>query len=154
MPDSPVSPAPRLLALPTRTDAQEWLRPWKLLSFAAGMGWLLYGALNYRIADWDVGISLLMGTLTYLFAPLGLRALFRAFRTPSRLALTDAVVALAIAWFTIDGVYVAYHSAVGNTMYRIENAWASTPLYFLAGFAWLYQGSLRQLLGELRAATR
>ena len=36
----------------------ELLRPWKLLSFTIGMAWLIYGALNYGISDWDVGIGI------------------------------------------------------------------------------------------------
>ncbi|RQW82132.1 MAG: hypothetical protein EHM79_18915 [Geobacter sp.] len=44
----------------------ELRRPWKIVSFAVGMLWLFYGALCYEISDWDVGISLLMGGLTYL----------------------------------------------------------------------------------------
>ena len=39
-------------------------RLWKLVSFAVAMSLLLYGAVNYEIADWDVGITLLMGVLT------------------------------------------------------------------------------------------
>lgn len=144
----------RLLSIPTQADLAELVRPWKLASFLTAMAWLFYGALNYHIADWDVGITVLMGTLTYVFAPLGLRALIRAVRQPSWPAFLDALLALAIAWFVIDGVYVAYHSAVGNTMFRVDNAYASTPLYFLAGWAWLYRGSLRQLLDEVLAALR
>ena len=144
----------RLQSIPAADDFAELKRPWKLLSFALAMAWLFYGAMNYHIADWDVGITVLMGTLTYVFAAPGLRALIQAVRRPSLRAAVDALVALVIAWFVIDGVYVAYHSAVGNTMFRVDNAYASTPLYFLAGWAWLYRGSLRQLLDEVLAALR
>ena len=54
--------------LPNGSDFRELARPWKALSFAIGMAWLLYGALTYGIADWDVGISIAMGGLTYLLA--------------------------------------------------------------------------------------
>jgi len=50
--------------LPNRAYYFEMARPWKLFSFIVGMAWLLYGALNYGIADWDVGISILMGGFT------------------------------------------------------------------------------------------
>lgn len=53
--------------LPDRADLAELARSWKLSSFAIGMAWLLFGALTYGISDWDVGISLLMGGLTYLY---------------------------------------------------------------------------------------
>ncbi|WP_160172761.1 hypothetical protein [Methylomarinum vadi] len=51
--------------LPDKSYAKKLIRPWKISSFAIGMGWLLYGALNYEIADWDVGISLIMDGPTY-----------------------------------------------------------------------------------------
>jgi hypothetical protein len=49
--------------LPVQKYLAELVRPWKLLSFGVGMIWLLYGARNYGISDWDVGISLIMGGL-------------------------------------------------------------------------------------------
>jgi hypothetical protein len=135
---------------PGRTDAREWLRPWKLFSFAVGMAWLLYGAMNYRVADWDIGVSLLMGGLTYLFAPWSVRTILGAFRPWKVDSLPRIAGALAVAWFVVDGVYYAYHTLVGNEMYRIENFYASTPLYFICGCLWLYRGTLREFLGEVR----
>jgi len=45
--------------LPGKMDLRELFRPWKLFTFIGGMAWLIYGALNYGIAD-GRGISLLM----------------------------------------------------------------------------------------------
>lgn len=59
---------------------RELRRPWKLATLAGGMAWLLYGALAHDFADWDVGISLLMGGLTFLCAPWTLRALWFCLR--------------------------------------------------------------------------
>lgn len=122
---------------------RELLRPWKLLSFALGMGWLLYGATHYHIGDWDIGISLIMGTLTYLTAPWCIRQLRRP-------ALPGLPLALLAAWFSIDGSYVVYNSLLQHPMLRFENFCASSALYFLCGLLWLYPGSLRQLGSELR----
>ncbi len=115
----------------------EWLRPWKLLSFAAGMAWLIWGALTLDIADWDIGVSVLMGGFTYLLAPWSARILMhRRWRM--------LPVALFSWWWCVDGVYMAWHLAVGNLMFRDANFFASTCLFWLCGFIWLPKAPLRQ----------
>lgn len=143
-----------LLAIPDQGALREVIRPWKLLTFCIPMSWLIYGALNYNIGDWDLGITLLMGTLTYVLAPSGVRALWRCVQQPSTLAFVDVLLALVIAWFVIDGIYVAYHGLMGNPIYRVDNFHASTPLYFMGGLGWLYRGSLAELIGNLRSLRR
>jgi hypothetical protein len=140
--------------LPDRTDLRELIRPWKLVSFAIGMTWLLYGALNYGIADWDVGISLLMGGLTYLSAPWSVRTLLSACRHRPPYWVLKIGIAVLAAWIVVDGVYVLYHTALGNPMFRAENFYASSALYFLAGSIWLYRGSVREFVSNARAVLR
>jgi len=142
----------KIMTIPDRYYFNELKRPWKLTSFFIGMGWLIYGALNYQIADWDVGISIIMGTLTYICAPWSVRIILLSLR--ERCWSIWTIAALAIAWFVIDGVYVLYHSVVSNTMYRKENFFASTALYFLAGSIWLYRGSVCEFVNNLRSVLR
>lgn len=136
--------------LPDRRYVAELARPWKLLSLAIGLAWLLYGALNYGISDWDVGISLLMGGLTYLCAPWSVRVILHCLRYRPGYYPLWIGGALAVAWFVIDGVYVLYHTIAGNQMLRAENFYASSALYFLAGTIWLYRGSLRDFIEGFR----
>ncbi len=150
--EQPPSPSGGLL--PDRTYVRELARPWKLLSFAIGMGWLLFGALNYGISDWDVGISLIMGGLTYLSAPWSVGTILTAVRHRSRNWILKIAMALFVAWVVVDGVYVLYHTVIGNQMFRIENFYASSALYFLGGAIWLYRGSLRELLANVRGVFR
>lgn len=89
----------------------EWRRPWKLFSFTLGLGWLLWGALTFDISDWDVGVSLLMAGFTYLLAPAAARVLMRR----DWRQLPFAVLAW---WWSVDRVYMAWHPAVGNVIYR------------------------------------
>ncbi len=110
--------AVRFYSLPDCADWIELLRPWKLFTFAVAMALLLYGALMLHIGDWDVGITLIMGGLTYVFAPLAIRAFVNAVRHPGGRSALDVLLALLLAWWTIDGVYVAYHTLVGNPIYR------------------------------------
>jgi hypothetical protein len=143
-----------MLYVPDLNDLRELRRPWKLLTLGVGMGWLFYGALNYGISDWDIGVSVLMGGLTYVFAAWSVRSLLGIVRYPrSRAPLAQLGVALAAlfwAWLAVDGIYVAYHTLMGNGMFRLENFYASTALYFLAGSIWLYRGTMTQLWSNLR----
>lgn len=127
---------------------RELRRPWKLWSFAAGMAWLFYGALTYKFDDWDVGISALMGGLTYICAPWTVLTTVVCLRErpqhwPMRLA-----VALVVAWAVIDGSYTAYNEIMQHPMDRSANFPASAAFYFLAGTLWSYRGSLQQLIRE------
>ena len=124
------------------------------MSFTIGMTWLLFGALNYGIADWDVGISLLMGGLTYLFAPWSVRTILSASRNRPPYWMLKIGIAVFVAWIVVDGAYVLYHTALGNQMFRVENFYTSSALYFLAGSIWLYRGSVREFLSNARAVLR
>ena len=135
---------------PDRAYLAELIRPWKLLSLALGMAWLLFGGLNYSISDWDVGISVLMGCLTYVCAPWSVATILAAVRYRSRVWLYPSVMALAAAWFVVDGAYVCYHTLLGNQMLRVENFFVSSALYFLAGSIWLYPGTLHEFVRNLR----
>ena len=140
--------------LPVQQCLAELVRPWKLLSFGVGMAWLLYGARNYGISDWDVGISLIMGGLTYLCAPWSVRVTLHCLRYRPRFWGLWIAAALFVAWIVVDCVYVLYHTAMGNPMFRLENFYASSALYFLAGAIWFYSGSLRDFLSNVRALVR
>ncbi|UXI68084.1 hypothetical protein [Tahibacter amnicola] len=129
-------------------------RPWKLVTFALSMSVLLYGAVMFEIADWDVGVTLLMGTLTYLLAPWCLFVVVSALQFRPAGWWWHLPVAIAVALFVVDTSYMVYSQLVGNQTDREGNFHASFPLYFLAGAAWLYRGSLRELLADLRSATR
>ena len=119
----------------------EFFRPWKLATFTIGMSWLFWGALYLHIPDWDIGVSIIMGVLAYLTAPWSVRViLLRKFRL--------IPLALFAWWFTVDGAYMLYHEIAGNETFRMENFYASTTLYWLCGFIWLHQGTLRELISN------
>lgn len=142
---------PSPVFMPDRNDFLELRRPWKLATFGIGMLWLLYGAVFYDICDWDVGISFIMGGLTYVFAPWSVRTIYNAIRcTPHGWPLR-VLAALVPALFVVDWVYWLYHSALGNQMLRWENFKVSMALYFICGVLWCYRGSLSDIARELKA---
>ncbi len=119
------------------------MRPWKLITLAIGLGILCYGSIYEQLGDWDIGVSLLMGILTYLTAPWCIKVFYRR-----QWALMP--LALFCAWFTIDGSYVAYNILAGHMYVREANAIASTPLYFMMGFFWLYEGTISECIYSIR----
>lgn len=133
-----------------RAEAAEWRRPWKLLSFAAGLGLLIGGAYYYRAPDWDVPVSILMATLTYLTAPWSLRTLIeRRWR--------DWPLMLFLTWFTVDGGYALYwhfRDPVALAMMRDANFPASLSLYGICGVIWLPRSPLAGIGRWLRDEVR
>ncbi|MDP2681704.1 MAG: hypothetical protein Q8P28_02705 [Deltaproteobacteria bacterium] len=134
--------------LPDRKYFSELRRPWKLATFGIGMLWLLYGAVYYDICDWDVGISLIMGGLTYVFAPWSVITIYNSIRFRPHAWPLRVVAALVPAMFAVDWVYWLYHSAVGNQMLRWENLKVSMALYFICWIVWCYRGSLTDIVRE------
>jgi len=102
----------------------------KILSFLAGLGLLIFGALWLDYSDWDIGISLLMATSTLATALWATSVLWE--RRWKWLAL-----AVFWAWLSVDGVYWAYWSYVNPAAMIREGQWlASLCLYALCGFNW------------------
>ena len=121
------------------SGTKEYLRLWKLITFLMGMSWLFWGAIYLEIPDWDIGVSILMAFLAYVTAPWSVRVLLQR-------RYQSIPVALFAWWFTVDGSYMLYHTLLGNETFRFANFYASSTLYWLCGFLWLHNGSLRDLL--------
>lgn len=124
----------------------EYLRPWKLASLSTGVTLLIAGSIYTPAPDWDIPISLIMATSTYLTAPCSLRILLeRDWR--------HAPLALVSTWFSVDGCYTLYwhfkDSVVLDSM-RSANAPASLALYGICGVIWLYRGTLKELIDDIR----
>ena len=126
------------------TNRAELLQPWKLVTLAIGTSWLLYGAITYRFADWDIGASLIMAGITYLVSPWCARAVF--YREWHKMAGV-----IVMSWWAVDGSYAVWHTLAGNAMMRDANLPASGALFWLCGFIWLPQGTLRNIIGKLAA---
>jgi len=135
---------------PDEAYFRELIRPWKLVTFCIAMSWLLYGAIFYDIKDWDIGVTLLMGGLTYLMAPWSVYIILSAIRYRNNYWYLQIIAALVAGLFVVDWVYMAYHTLVGNHTYRDANFYASAPLYFMAGAVWLYRGSLKEFLENVK----
>lgn len=119
----------------------EFIRPWKVFTFAIGLTLLIVGSFYWDTYDWDVGISLIMGLLAYLTAPWALSVV-----RERRWRLLPA--ALIAYWLTVDGSYTAYNAWKGHPVsveLRHANFFASTALYAICGLLWSPRMSLREL---------
>jgi len=128
---------------------REYLRPWKLFSLGVGVALLIAGSFYRPAIDWDIPISLIMASLTYLSAPWALRVFLNCqwWYWPAALFAT---------WFSVDGCYWIYWSFTNPEalIMRSANFRASLALYGICGGLWLYRGSLRDFLVELRRAVK
>jgi hypothetical protein len=120
------------------------MHAWKLATLALGIGILIAGAAIEQLPDWDVGVSVLMAVLTYLTAPFFIRTIYRQ-------QWRMLPLAVFLAWLSIDGSYCLYSEAMGHIYVREANAIASTPLYLIMGFVWLWDGTLTELFHSICA---
>ena len=128
----------------------EYARPWKLATFAIGVALLIVGSFYYEAPDWDIPISLIMATLTYLTAPWSLRVIVER-----RWKLWPGM--LLATWFTVDGSYWLYwhfKNPVALEFMRGANFLPSLSLYMICGLIWFYRGGLRQMFSDAGAQIR
>ncbi len=127
-------------------------RPWVLASGAVGTAFFVWGAGYFDAPTWDVGVSWLMSILCLLFAPAGwLLLLYGGRRRDWRMIAGGLAIVYAIA----SGSYEIY-----NTIRMGEhpitywyNIGFSVPVTIIAGLLWSYDGSLRDMLAEVRSAS-
>ena len=131
----------------------------KNLTFVIGMLWLIYGALFFDYPDWDIGVSLVMGISTYVFA----EVVWGGLMNPSKLIRDADWIPVFIAmWWCVDGSYTVYWSIVNPSVMIREGQWPmSLCLFLLCGAIWSnlakypcsWQGAgsaMRELLHLLR----
>lgn len=124
----------------------EYNRPWKRFSLFLGISLLVAGSFYYQAPDWDIPISFIMAILAYLTAPWSLRVIVK--RRWKRLPFM-----FFYAWFSVDGCYWVYwhfKNPAALDLMRDANFPASLSLYFICGLVWYYQGSLKDMLSEVK----
>ena len=128
---------------------REYKRPWKLITLCIGLALLVAGSYLYPAPDWDIPISVIMAFFSYLTAPWSLRVIIK--RQWKMLPLM-----FFYAWFTVDGCYWLYwhfRDPAALELMRQANFLASLCLYVMCGLVWYYQGSLREMVQDIRTFT-
>jgi hypothetical protein len=113
-----------------------YLNSLNLLTFAIGLSMLIYGAVAYRLPDWDIGVSLLMATLTYLSAPWVISVISKI----RYISTSKLLLAIFFTWLSVDGCYWAYWTIVDtNALVMREHQYlTSLCLYLMCGMFWHY----------------
>jgi hypothetical protein len=118
----------------------------KNVTFAIGMAFLVYGALNFDIQDWDLGVSVVMAFCTYCTADWVINVLRRS-------EYRKWPLALFFVWFSVDGSYFAYWQLVNpDAMLRGVQWLPSLFMYLLCGVIWSSLPTPLQALALFREA--
>lgn len=141
---------------PLRAYFRNLRRPWKVVTFALGTAFFVWGAGYFDAPTWDVGVSYLMSVLCYLLAPFAVDLAINAVRDrgpgwPWKLLLSAAVV-----YFVASGSYEIYNT-IRMGQHPITywyNLAFSVPVTIIAGVIWRYDGSLTDFIRETSTAAR
>jgi hypothetical protein len=124
----------------------EYRRPWKIATFLIGLGLLIVGSFVLPAPDWDIPISIVMASFTYLTAGWSMHVMVeRRWR--------DWPLMIILTWWCVDGCYALYWSFVDSQaldFMRDVNWPASLSLYWMCGLVWYWNGPISDLLKLLR----
>lgn len=124
----------------------ECRRPWKLITFLIGLGLLIVGSYVFPAPDWDIPVSIIMATFTYLTAGWSMHVMVeRRWR--------DWPLMLVLTWWCVDGCYALYWGVVDPqalAFMRDANWPASLSLYWICGLLWYWNETLRELFVAIK----
>jgi len=124
-----------------------YTHPWNLVTLAIGVALLLLGA-GYA-PDWDVPISLIMASFSYLTASWSMNVMVR--RQWRKFPLM-----LFFTWWTVDGCYALYWyfvDPVALELMREVNWPASLALYWACGVVWSLDRWTPELAKQIKRKT-
>jgi hypothetical protein len=128
------------------------MRPWKLVSFALGTSFFVWGAYVFDAPTWDVPVSIIMSVATFMLAPWAVDQLVLGFRADGRAKLRLLAGAIGI-YICGSASYEVYHliwSGWHPPTYW-ENLAFSVPTAIAAGLLWRVDASLAEIVEGLRA---
>jgi hypothetical protein len=144
------------MLLPLQRYFRNLFRPWKVVTFALGTAFFVWGAGYFDAPTWDVGVSWLMSVLCYLLGPFAVDLGIQAARERGELWQWRLLLAAALVYFIASGSYEIYNT-VRMGQHPITywyNLAFSVPVTLIAGFVWRYDGSISDFIAELRRTHR
>ena len=136
-----------------RQYLNELARPWKLVTLTIAVGYYVWGAYYYRCPTWDVPVSLLMATLTYLFAPGTIKSALHLIQERPRHWIGGLFVCGLIIYFCASGSYELYnwwHLGIHPPPTYWVNLYYSTLMFIAAGLLWKFEGSFKEMFLAVR----
>jgi uncharacterized membrane protein len=128
-------------------------RPWKLVTFVMGAAFFVGGAYYWAVPTWDVGVSILMSVLCFLFAPWAVDVGLRACLSRKSGWIRDLIMAAGVVYMVASGSYEAYNTirmGCHPVTYWLNLAF-SIPVTIAAGLVWRYDGSVLDFVREVRS---
>ena len=132
--------------------AKELLRPWKLITFSIALGYYIWGAYRYKCPTWDVSVSILMGVLTYLFAPWTVKSIYFLIRKRPKHWIRSLAICSIVIYACASGSYELYnwwHLGYWPPPTYWVNLYYSSLIFFAAGMLWKFEGTLKELIDGL-----
>ena len=123
----------------------DYLSPWKVLTYLLGLLGLLLGSHFFIFEDWDIGISIIMSILAYLFAPLSVKLIISTQNKNPLQKCYRYLLSLFLTWLVVDGSYWFYWSVVNkDSLYMRQYQWPlSLYLYAMCGLLWFVPGPFK-----------
>lgn len=132
--------------------AKELLRPWKLSTFFAALGYYIWGAYRYQYPTWDVPVSIIMSVLTYLFAPWTVKTVYYLIQKRPKHWIGDLVICGIVIYGCASASYELYnwwHLGYWPPPTYWVNLWYSSYAFIAAGILWKFEGTLMELISAL-----
>ncbi|GEM_PF-677645 len=134
--------------------AAEYMRPWKLVTLAAGIGLLIAGSVLTPAPDWGTADSIVLAVASYLTAPLVVRWV-----VDMRWRMWP--VGLYLTWFVPIGLYQAWWLLHDPSALALMGDAAHVPnvcMFIACGLLWAPRSSLRDIIARapvfMRGAAR
>lgn len=103
----------------------------KIVTFSLGLLLLLVGALTQNIPDWDIGVSIVLATYTFLTAEWAVTALWKKEYKKYPVAILSVLAPYAL--------YVFYWTVQGKESVMIPgNLYLVVSLYLICGTIWAF----------------
>src|SRR6266542_4186283 len=139
-----------------RNYLRKLFRPWKFITFLFGAMFFIIGARYWAVPTWDVGVSILMSILCFLIAPWAVDIGTMAVLARGRGWVRKLSAATLLIYLVASGSYEVYN-AVRMGQHPVtywQNLAFSVPVTIAAGLVWRYDGSLLDLLRDIRSKVR
>jgi len=117
----------------------------KNLTFLGGFAWLMYGAMNYGVSDWDVGVASLLAAYTYFSA----EWTAGVFLDKKYKLFIPAILAV----LGVEFLYMFYWTVQDKANVMIDAQFIpSICLYLLVGISWKVYQKPRELIAAILQA--
>ncbi|MBP9855519.1 MAG: hypothetical protein KBD53_11685 [Candidatus Omnitrophica bacterium] len=136
---------------------RELLRPWKLITFGLALTYYIWGAFHYQLPTWDVPISIIMSSMTYIFAPWVVKSLIYICTERPHYSFGKIIVCVMVTYAAASGSYEVYHMTIGMGYHPPTywiNLYYSTLIFLAAGIFWKFEGTFNELLILLKHSIR